>query len=80
MMYMPSICNKFIRDRKVERERKCTRQNNHCVSFLGKLQGQCFSNIDEKKVTGINLFWKMRKSFFLISSYHKKSHLSTMRK
>ena len=60
---MSSIRNKFIRDGSVERERKYTKQSNHCVSFLGKLQGQCFSNIDEKKVTGSNLFWKMRKSF-----------------
>ena len=62
-MRMSRIRKKIIRDGTVERERKYTRQSNRCVSFLGKLQSQCFSNIDEKKVTGSNLFWKMRKSF-----------------
>ena len=62
-MHRIRLQNNFLRNRSDENKRKYSKQRNYCVSLIRTAKKNCYSNLNEKKITDNKTFWKTVKPF-----------------
>ena len=62
-MKITRLRDKFLKDRNGYNKREFSKQRIYCVSLLRKPKKLYYSNLDEKKVTDNQTFWKTLKPF-----------------
>ena len=62
-MHRTRLRNNFLKNRSDENKRKYSKQRNYCVSLPRKTKKNYYSNLNEKKITDNETFWKTVKAF-----------------
>ena len=64
IMKRSKLNNRFLKDWTDENKNSYQLQRNYCVALLCQTKKEYYGNLDEKKVSNNNIFWKKVKPFY----------------